>query len=352
MIRSIVGNISYFGERLRKDHVGAYATTCAFFLMLSFVPLIMIVMAIISRSSIDDTMVMNVIISVCPAGIRDYISAIIEEVYSKSFAIVPISVVILIWSASKVIFALTLSMNVINKVSETRQFIFLRLRSMLMILFLIIALVLVAFLHSQSLLFTDAAGSRFPAIAEMVQVFAPFGKLIGYFLLVVIFWTIYTFFPNKRQRVSSQFPGALLVATVWVILSYFLTLYYSHTTNFKSIYGSLTGMVLAMMWLYFCMYFLLAGAEINQIILENPEDNMIVKTIEEAKQTSALKQETLRREVMEQKRRAAEEVFNTNEIVPEVREEGHDYDDETGIDLSLIRQGFYQNEDIMEGEDE
>ena len=33
-------------------------------------------------------------------------------------------------------------------------------------------------------------------------------------------------------------------------------------------YGSLTTIVLSMMWVYFCMYIVLIGAEINNLVIE------------------------------------------------------------------------------------
>ena len=59
-----------------------------------------------------------------------------------------------------------------------------------------------------------------------------------------------------------------------------MSLYYEHNRNFSNIYGSLTGVVLAMIWLYFCMWFVLLGAELNRVLYEDPDQNFMVEAVD------------------------------------------------------------------------
>lgn len=193
-----------------------------------------------------------------------------------------------------------------------------------------------------------------PVLGAIIEVFTPFRNLIGYIALIIIFDLMYVLLPNEKSTFRSQLPGALLIATIWMMVSYVITIYYTHTNNFTSIYGTLTSFILAMIWLYFCMYFFLVGAELNRIILENPEDNLILNTIQDVKQESRLRKQALEKEIQRQKRESTDEFFKTaaeRDAVANIEE--HDVDRETGIDLSLIRQGVYQHDDeLMEDEDE
>lgn len=353
MVKKIFKVIGDFIGRTLDDHMGAYAATCAFFLMLSFVPLMMILLAIVRAMPIDETFVMNGIISIVPAGIKDYVATIINEVYMKSYAIVPISVFILFWSGSKVIHAITNGLNVINHVKETRGWWFLRFRSMGFLLIMIVGFSLfAAFCYWGSSVSGNWSG--IPVIGTLIDIFSPFRSLIGYVALIVIFDLLYALLPNEKHPLRSQLPGALLIATVWMMVSYVLTIYYTHTNNFTSIYGTLTSFILAMIWLYFCMYFLLVGAELNRIILENPEDNLILNTIQDVQMESRLRRQALEKEIQRQKKQSTDELFKTAaERQAVMNTEDHDVDAETGIDLNIIRQGVYQHDDeLMEDEDE
>ncbi|MFR5151104.1 MAG: YihY/virulence factor BrkB family protein [Ruminococcus sp.] len=58
-------------------------------------------------------------------------------------------------------------------------------------------------------------------------------------------------------------PGALLIAAGWSLFSYFFSIYFDMFPGFSNMYGSLTALIMVMLWLYICMNLLLYGAEIN-----------------------------------------------------------------------------------------
>ena len=62
---------------------------------------------------------------------------------------------------------------------------------------------------------------------------------------------------------KSQAPGALMIAVGWSVFSFFFSLYFEIFPNISNMYGSLTALIMVMLWLYICMNLLLYGAEIN-----------------------------------------------------------------------------------------
>ena len=44
-------------------------------------------------------------------------------------------------------------------------------------------------------------------------------------------------------------------------------------------YGSLTTLTLVMFWLYFCNYFIMIGAEVNEVIRRDRERNAALEAI-------------------------------------------------------------------------
>ena len=76
--------------------------------------------------------------------------------------------------------------------------------------------------------------------------------------------------PNRKTRVIRELPGAIISAAGWILFSYAYSFYIDNMSNFSYMYGSLTAIVLCMLWLYFCMYIMFVGAEIN-VVLQNKE---------------------------------------------------------------------------------
>lgn len=268
-----------FGRRTTEDHLGAYATTCAYFLMISFVPFFMIFIAFSQRANVDITALTDGIIAIIPSGLKEYVMTIITEVQSKSYAYLPISVIILIWSAAKVFHALTNGLNVISKTPETRGWLYLRLRSMMYVCIFFACVAVALFISFKSKRIQEIAMTT-PWFDDLISFLYSFRVLFAYFGLILVFLFIYKFLPNCRYTFRSQLPGALITSTVWVFFSYLMSLYYEHNRNFSNIYGSMTGVVLAMIWLYFCMWFVLLGAELNRVLYEDPDQNFMVEAVD------------------------------------------------------------------------
>lgn len=69
-----------------------------------------------------------------------------------------------------------------------------------------------------------------------------------------------------------QLMGAAFSAVGWMIVSWIFSVYLDIFKGFSSMYGSLTTIVLIMLWLYFCMYILLFGGEVNVILQEMEQE--------------------------------------------------------------------------------
>ena len=86
-------------------------------------------------------------------------------------------------------------------------------------------------------------------------------------VLVVFSLMIYRFLPNRRGRFRDQLPGAMFAAVGWMVVSWVFSIYLDVFEGFSSMYGSLTTIVLIMLWMYFCMYCILLGAEMNVLLV-------------------------------------------------------------------------------------
>ena len=81
--------------------------------------------------------------------------------------------------------------------------------------------------------------------------------------LFLVFLILYKMLPNRKATLKSQVPGAILIAAGWSLFSYFFSIYFDMFPGFSNMYGSLTALIMVMLWLYICMNLLLYGAEIN-----------------------------------------------------------------------------------------
>ena len=261
--QSVLQLLLGFMDRANGDHVGAYAAQAAYFLIMSFIPFILFLTTMIRYTPLTYNMVSETIRAFVPHNIQNFVLTIVSEVYGRSTAVVPISAIMALWSAGKAMQSLTNGLNTIYHVKETRNWLVTRMYAVVytfMFGIAIIASLLLLVLGNQ--------------IQTMALKYIPFvGKIIGKVIgartalvfagLFLIFLILYKMLPNRKATFKSQVPGAVLIAAGWSLFSYFFSLYFELFPGFSNMYGSLTALIMVMLWLYICMNLLLYGAEIN-----------------------------------------------------------------------------------------
>ena len=254
MIKTIRG----FMKRLNEDHVGAYAAQSAYFILLSFIPFVLLVVTLVKYTPLTRDDVYSVLINMLPTEFQSYVGGIVNEIFYQSVAYMPITIITTLWSAGKGIAALTNGLNSIYHVTETRNYIINRLRGMAYTLIFV-----AAFLTSLVLLvfgtrIQNKLTEHLPMVARVTS-----SILITTGVLALLFLVLYKCIPNRKASFKSQCPGALISSLAWSIFSLAFSMYLDIALAASNMYGSLTMIVFIMIWMYFCMWILLIGAEIN-----------------------------------------------------------------------------------------
>jgi len=275
MIKVTYQLIRKFLNRIRDNNIAAFSAQAALFIITSFFPFIMFILSLVqyfgSNLDIEASTMMTVFTQVFPDAFASLIIRIIEEVYnSSSGTIISVTAITTLWSAGKGFLAVMKGLNAVYDIKETRNYIFLRITSAIYTLALAIMLIatLVLFVFGNRLYLWTI--QRFPVLHDLALVIISLRTIFGLIILVGFFLLIYVIVPNRKSKFAKELPGAILCATGWMAFSYAFSFYIDNFSSFSSTYGSLTAIVLFILWLYFCMYILFIGAEFNQF-LDNKE---------------------------------------------------------------------------------
>ena len=90
-------------------------------------------------------------------------------------------------------------------------------------------------------------------------------------LLVVqtaLFTAMFMALPNRKNRFTDSFPGAVLASVGWLVFSKGFSYYVDHFSGYSGIYGSVYTLALSMLWLYFCLSILFYGGALNRLLME------------------------------------------------------------------------------------
>ena len=254
MFWKIAGGIRLFMRKCKSDNISAFAAQAAFFIILSVIPFLMLFISLVQYTPVTESMVMEVVNRTMPGYVSHFLVSVIHEIYNRSVGLISVTAIVAIWASAKGIQYLAGGLNAVYDIEETRNYIYLRLRAMLYTLMLLI------FGNSiQNLLM-----QYLPIVGRLTRVVLSLRTVIMMAVFILFFAILFKMLPNRKATIKSQLPGSILCAAAWSVFSYGLSVYVDYFNGF-SMYGSLTAIVLIMLWLYFCMYILLVCGEINNM---------------------------------------------------------------------------------------
>ncbi len=270
-VKSMYKLIKEFGYRVRDDYVNAFSAQAAFFIFLSFFPFIMFLLSLLDFLPIEADEVVDWVLLFLPSSsaIADFVMGVVEELIGQSSgAILSLSIVATVWSASSGLFALTRGMNAVYNHKETRNFILIRSLSYLYTLFFAIMLaVLAVFLVFGNRVYSFIL-EYFPNLSIVADFFLTIRSLLTMVVMTVVFTAMYCILPNRKTTILKELPGALIASAGWLGFSFLFSYYIDHYADYSKTYGSLTAIIICMLWLFICMYILFIGAEINSVIID------------------------------------------------------------------------------------
>ncbi|NBK91446.1 YihY/virulence factor BrkB family protein [bacterium 1XD21-13] len=268
LIKKIIKLVRGFLKAMNEDHVGAYAAQSAYFIMLSFIPFIILLLTLIQYTTLTRADIYGAAQVIFPDSMNGFVIDIINEVYSKTAVTVSLSAITAAWSAGKGFLALMRGMNSVYDVEEQRNYIILRFRSAIYTIVFVISIILslVVLVFGNSI--HQAAVVHMPFLAVITGMILQMKDIVAIAFFTLVFMLLYKFVPNRKARLLSQAPGAVFSSVCWYLFSIGFSLYVTYTPGLSNMYGSLTTIILAMLWLYFCMYIILLGAELNSYFEE------------------------------------------------------------------------------------
>lgn len=259
-----------FYEKLTKNmdenHISEYAAQCSYYTILSFIPFAILLITLIQYTNVDQQTLFDVISKLIPSSMSGFVLDIVREVYSKSIGTISISIIFTIWSAGKGLYALMKGLHEVYEINDkkTNSYIYLKLISVLKtIMFVIlIALGLVLLVFGNSLVdIIKVHFGGFENYTVVSSIVTEISFILGTF---IIFLLMFCFMPKHRVSFKSQMPGAIFGAITLNIISFIFSRYLDIFKGFSITYGSLTTLMLIMMWIYACFYTVFLGAELNK----------------------------------------------------------------------------------------
>ena len=252
-----------FSAQMKKQNIGTYAASTAFFFFLSVVPMLIMICTIIPYTPLTEEILVEAVTDLTPDQVDGLAESLISDIYDKSAGVLSVALIATIWSASKGVMALMRGLNAINGVEEKRNYFVVRVIASFYTVVMLIVVILSLFLMVFGDQLVTLTLHRIPQLQRIVSFAMNFRFLLVWAVLSVLFAAVYAYVPDKKLEFREQIPGAVFSAVVWSVFSWAFS-YYVTYGNTYGIYGSLSIIIIVLLWMYFCMYIIMIGAYLNR----------------------------------------------------------------------------------------
>lgn len=267
-LRDIYDAVDEFFSGMGSRRLTTYSSSCAYYLFMSLVPVIMLLGSVLQYTPLTRDVVLEAVADYVPDSLYEIVYFIVTSIYNGGRVALTVSILLTIWSASACMKALLRGMDSVYDAERKEDYIRFSLRACFYMIIFVFILMLSFFVmvyggkildyieqsmpvnHSLDFLFTLAKYLRFVIILA---------------LLALVFCLLYKWMPARRLKFRRQLPGAVFSSVAWASFSFIFSFYVSLSDRFGA-YGYIGTIMVAMIWIFYCFYFLLLGGFINHYI--------------------------------------------------------------------------------------
>ena len=263
----LIGRTVHLYRHIQSLDIPLHAANAGFFIILSIFPALVLILSLLRYTGLQVSSLVEVLSTILPAALMGTAEELVLLTYENSTgALVGLSALTALWSASKGIYGLMTGLNRVYGVSEDRGWLYTRSISVLYTFVFLAVLLLTLVVH----VFGGTILSLLPlSRVRLIRILSGiidfrFWLLLG--VQTLVFMLIFAFLPNGRNQLRDTIPGAVLASLGWLVISWAFSLYVANFASLTNIFGSVYTLALAMLWLYFCLCLIFYSAALNQYL--------------------------------------------------------------------------------------
>ena len=272
----MVNLLKRLAKEIQEDHLAAFAGNLTYKGLFALFPFFVFLLSLLGLFGAPDLLrdLIDRASGVLPQGavvfLEDQLLGIASTKAQGAFTVgAVVSLLLALWGVSGAFRSVMEAMNVMYEIEEDRPFWKQLLISIFLSLgvaaLLLCALVLVVFGPEIGGAVADSVGLG--SIFQITWTIVQWPVLI--FLVVFAFALVYYYAPDVEQRFRWISPGSIVAVLMWLLFSLAFAVYVEKSGSFNATYGSLAGIAILMLYIYYSAFIVLVGAQMNQVIEEH-----------------------------------------------------------------------------------
>ncbi len=234
----------------------------SYFLVMSIMPLITLISFIASFFHLSITEVTEFAIQFLPTEISNLIMPLITNTNMKLNFIL---MIVGFYIVSNGMHSIILVSNTLYKTEEENA-VFLRIRAILLTIILMnlffFTLIVMGF-GNMIVKFLLSLDIFLPISSYVYQLFIWLKYPLAFILIYFFVKVLYTLSPIKKIKSKFMTKGALFTTIGWILVTTFYSYYANNIAHYDLFYGSISNLVVLLIWIYILSYIFVIGIGIN-----------------------------------------------------------------------------------------
>ena len=263
-MEQIASLISYFSQ----SKIGIYAAGAGYFIVLSVFPLLVLILSLLRYTGLQVQTLTDLVAGFLPEALMPAAKRLILSTYrNTSGAVISLSAITGLWSASRGVYGLLTGLNAIYGVQENRGYLYTRSISVFYTFLFLLMLLATLVLNVFGTTLIQWLPLKNFTLVQFLWDIVDWRFILMLLLQTGLFTAMFMALPNRRNTFRQSVPGALLASVGWLVFSDLFSVYVENFSGYANVFGSVYAVALSMLWLYFCISIVFYGGVLNQYLI-------------------------------------------------------------------------------------
>lgn len=261
-----------YWQVITENELMALGGQVTYYIILSFFPLLIVILTLASYLNVTVQQLFQDFQYIIPEESYRIVEKVINEILSsRSPALLSFGMLGALWASLNGINALMRGISKSYGINENRSFFKFKLTALIFLGTVLLAifssfvvLVLGEALGNLIFSYIDSDG-LFPFLWNKLRLIILFCFLVLTFVVLNLMATGY------RHPAMLMLPGSFLAAAGWIAISLAFSFYVKHFSNYSLTYGSIGGIIILLLWIYWSSEILLLSCAFNAVLIEAKE---------------------------------------------------------------------------------
>jgi membrane protein len=254
-------------KKFFSDEIPALAAQLTYYLLLSFFPFLIFLLALLSYTPFSISEILNDFAHLLPQTTYSFLKEIINTTSNtKNDTLLSFSMLATVWAASNGISAVIRGINKSYNKKETRPFWKVKWTSIIFTLALGLIFIISLVMLVLGKMLWDFSFDFFELPASFRTGWDIIRHIIPLFSIFIVLSAVYLYIPAYRLTFREAAPGAIFSSIGFMAISLIFSFYVNKFGSLANAYGTIGSVIAFLIWIYWNSMVIMLGSEINAIL--------------------------------------------------------------------------------------